>query len=226
MNIRIVLPHALIVMAGILSPFGRRHEPMPRIHHTACQTGSKTLVHGGRTRDFSENTKRRLASVVEVFDAYTEVWQQKEVTGEAPVPGVYAAASASVDDDLFTFSGYDGSRRYKSLHRLKHAAQWVELCPQNNRAESPMAKYGAGMVAFGNNLAVFGGYGIPDGPLQPGSSFIKDTDGSGWTNELHMYDVKDGMYTCTKWWIFESLFSVLVLPHYNSMCSFSPIYTY
>jgi len=185
-------------MAGILSLSGRRHEPMPRMLHTACQTGSKTLVHGGLTRDFSENTKRRLARVVEVYDTYTESWQQKEVTGEAPAPGVHLAASASVDDDLFTFGGVDSSRWFNTLHVLKHATQWVELCPQNDRAESPMAKSGAGMVAFGNNLAVFGGYGIPHGPTQPGSSFIKDVGGRGWTNEFHIYNLEDGMYTCTK----------------------------
>ena len=185
-------------MAGILSLSGRRHEPMPRIWHTACQTDSKTLVHGGRTRDFSENIKRRLARVVEVLDAYTEVWQQKEVTGEAPASGVHGAASASVGDDLFTFGGHDGSRWYNSLHLLEDATQWVKLCPQNNRVESPMAKYGAGMVAFGNNLAVFGGYGIPHGPTQPGSSFIKGVGDRGWTNEFHIYNLEDGMYTCTK----------------------------
>ena len=170
---------------------------MPRAWHAACQTGSKTLVHGGRTRDSSENTKRRLAHVVEMFDEYTESWQQKEVTGEAPASGVYTAASASVDDDLFTFGGFDGSRWFNALHVLKRATQWIELCPQNDRAESPMAKFGAGMVAFGNNLAVFGGFGIPHGPTQPGSSFLRDTrytDGSGWTNEFHIYNLEDGMY--------------------------------
>ena len=185
-------------MAGILSLSGRRHEPMSRACHTACQRGSKTLVHGGLTKDFSEKTKRHLACVVELFDSCTESWQQKEVTGEAPALGVYAAASASVGDDLFSFGGYDGSRDYNALHKLKHATQWVELCPQNDRAESPMAKNGAGMVAFGNNLAVFGGYGIPHGPIQPGLSFVRDTrytDGSGWTNEFHIYSLEDGTYT-------------------------------
>ena len=179
---------------------------MPRIRHTAWQTGSKTLVHSGRTRDFSENTKRRLARVVEMFDAYTEVWQQKEVTGEAPAPGVYGAASASLDDDLFTFGGHDGSRRYNLLHLLKDATQWVELCPQNDSAESPMAKSGARMVAFGSNLAVFGGYGIPHGPTQPGSSFIRRAGGDGgWTSEFHIYNLEDGMYAYTKWQIFGRL---------------------
>ena len=190
--------HALVVMAGILSAlFGRGYEePMPRIGHTQWQAGSRVLVHGGRTKDYSENTKRRLASVVDTFDRYTEAWEQKEVTGEAPAPGVYGAASASVDDDLFAFGGYDGSRFNNALHRLKNASQWIELCPENKSPEFPMAKCGAGMVAFGDNLAVFGGYGIPHGPTQPGSSFIKSTtftDGRGWTNEFHIYNIKDGM---------------------------------
>ena len=112
-------------MAGILSLFGRRHEPVPRIYHTAWQTGSKTLVHGGLTRDFSENTKRRLAGVVEMFDAYTEEWQQKEVTGEASAPGVHLAASTSVDDDLFTFGGLDGGRDYNALQKLTYNEYFI-----------------------------------------------------------------------------------------------------
>ena len=188
-------------MAGILSLSGRRYEPMPRILHTAQQAHNKVLVHGGRTNDYSKKTKRHLPSVVEVFDTYTQLWQQKVVTGEAPAPGVYFAASASVDDDLFTFGGRDENRWYNALHRLKNALQWIELCPQNKSPEAPMAKCGAGMVAFGDNLAVFGGYGIPHGPIQPGSSFIRDTRftvGRGWTNELHIYNLKDGMYAYTK----------------------------
>ena len=36
---------------------------------------------------------------------------------------------------------------------------------------------------------------IPSGPTQPGAEFIKDsrfTDGRGWTNELHVFDVQKG----------------------------------
>lgn len=65
-----------------------------------------------------------------------------------------------------------------------------------------MAKEGAGMVAFDDNLAIFGGYGKPHGLTQPGSlNFIKDlrhTSGVGWTNEFHKYSLKDSMYTHTK----------------------------
>ncbi len=46
-----------------------------------------------------------------------------------------------------------------------------------------------------DQLILFGGYGYPSGPTQPGAEFIKSTkytDGSGWTNELHSYSLKEG----------------------------------
>ena len=182
-------------MAGILSLFGHGYEPMSRIWHASWQTGNKTLLYSGVTKDYSNKTKKRLASVVEVFDSYTESWQQKVVTGETPAPGLCSAATALIDNDLFTFGGWDGSRWYNSLHRLSHSSKWFAICPQENRAESPMAKQGSGMVAFGDNLALFGGYGIPHGPAQPGSSFQCTglTDSAGWTNEFHMFNLTDGM---------------------------------
>ena len=58
-----------------------------------------------------------------------------------------------------------------------------------------MRKSGCGMVSYLDKLILFGGYGIPSGPTQPGAQFIKNskyTDGRGWTNELHMFDVQKG----------------------------------
>ena len=51
------------------------------------------------------------------------------------------------------------------------------------------------MVTYGNMLILFGGYGYPSGPTQPGAEFKKDskfTGGAGWTNELHTFDLKEG----------------------------------
>ena len=60
-----------------------------------------------------------------------------------------------------------------------------------------MRKGGCGMVSFlQDKLAVFGGYGIPTGPTQPGAMFTKDTEfatGSGWSNELHVFSITEGM---------------------------------
>ena len=55
-----------------------------------------------------------------------------------------------------------------------------------------MRKSNCGMVFFNkNNLAVIGGHGLPHGPPQPGASFVKDkiyANGSGWTNEIQVFD--------------------------------------
>ena len=50
------------------------------------------------------------------------------------------------------------------------------------------------MIAFGRKLLLFGGYGIPSGPTQPGEKFKSSnfSDGRGWTNELHLFDIKEG----------------------------------
>ena len=62
--------------------------------------------------------------------------------------------------------------------------------------DGPMRKDASGMVHFNSNkLAVIGGYGHPAGPIQPESSFIPNerfTDGTGWTNEIHVFDICAG----------------------------------
>jgi hypothetical protein len=49
------------------------------------------------------------------------------------------------------------------------------------------------MVVYGSKLVLIGGYGYPSG--HTGAQFIKDgifTDGAGWTNELHSFNLKEG----------------------------------
>ena len=57
-----------------------------------------------------------------------------------------------------------------------------------------MPKAGCGMISFRNSLGVFGGFGIPRGPTEP-HSLMRYTDGSGWTNEFHIYNLSEGMHT-------------------------------
>ena len=188
-------------MAALFSLFGRgattaKYEPMPRLAHVSQSVGSKVLVRGGWTKDFSEKSRQHLSSVVELFDPYSELWEQKQVEGDIPSPGTHLEASASVNNDLFSFGGLDGSGKYiNALRKLDtKTLRWRQLSPQNAEG-APMPKFGCGMVAFGDSLGVFGGHGIPRGPTQPGS-FIKNTnntDGSGWTNEFHLYNLTDGM---------------------------------
>ena len=119
------------------------------------------------------------------------------VQGVAPSPGTYGAASASLHDDIFSFGGTDGRRDLNTLHRLDSKTwRWSQVSPQNPDG-APMPKHGCGMIAFRNSLVVFGGYGVPRGPTEPGS-FIKNipaVDGSGWTNEFHIYNLLNGQST-------------------------------
>ena len=77
---------------------------------------------------------------------------------------------------------------------------WSQISAGTQAAGGPMKKGSCGMVLFhGNKLAVIGGFGVPTGRIQPGSTFIRNTkfsDGSGWTNEIHVFS--QGMHTkCT-----------------------------
>ena len=94
-----------------MAKFGK-YEPLPRYYHSSGLVGGKVLTYSGRIQDFSEASKRCLAAVVEEFDPHTELWQQKNVTGQTSAPGMYAAASVTVKDDLFMFGGFDGSKWY------------------------------------------------------------------------------------------------------------------
>ena len=172
------------------------YEPSPRYLHISESVGSKVLVQGGRTKDFSEKSQQHLTSVVEIFDPYSELWEQRQVTGDAPSPGTCAAASASLHDDLFSFGGLDGSGKYQNtLHRLDTKTwRWCQLSAQNAEG-APMPKYACGMISFRDILAMFGGYGIPRGPTEP-RSFIRDvrySDDSGWTNEFYTYNMTEGI---------------------------------
>ena len=171
-----------------------KYEPLPRFCHISSRVGSKVVVQGGLTNDFSEKSRRHFSSVVEIFDPYSESWEQRPVTGDAPAPGTYGAASASLHDDLFSFGGYDG-RPFNTLRRLDtEKLCWSQVSPQNADG-APMPKYGCGIIALGSGLGVFGGYGVPRGPTEP-QSFIKNTtrstDGRGWTNEFHIYNLSQG----------------------------------
>ena len=83
---------------------------------------------------------------------------------------------------------------YCSLHRLDSTTpEWRELQPLN-QADGPMRKAGCGMITvLQNQLATFGGRGFCTGPTQPGTMFTEDTNGKGWSNELHIFDITRGM---------------------------------
>lgn len=175
------------------------YKPTPRAFHNSGLVDGKVVVCSGETQGDSVQSKN-VASTVEVFYPYSEQWTAKQCAGELPALGLRRAASAVVNDHLYSYGGKDGEGKFVDfLYQLNvKTYKWTRLPA---KGESPMPKASAEMVACGNDLAVFGGHGIPHGPAQRGSSFIKSpfrNDGAGWTNEFHIYHLNRGMYTCTR----------------------------
>ena len=179
-----------------MTSISKLYEPSPRFGHGAALVRERCYLRSGLVQDLCENGRRKLASTVEVFDPYLEEWEEHHTTG-VPPRGLYCGACTSLLDSLYWFGGGDGSSLYNSLHRLDPTAlEWREVQPLN-QADGPMRKGGCGMVSiFQDKLAVFGGHGIPTSATQPGAMFTKDTrytDGRGWSNELHVFTITEGI---------------------------------
>ena len=174
----------------------KHYEPTPRFSHGAAAVERKCYLWGGSVQDFSESSRRKLASTIDIFDPDLETWEEHHTTG-APPPGLVHGACTSLLNSLYWFGGYDGSSYYNSLHRLDTTTlEWRELQPLN-QADGPMRKIWCGMVSFSQDrLVIFGGYCIPTSLCnQPGATFIKDTFDSerGLSNELHIFDITRSM---------------------------------
>ena len=198
----LLLPFRFVLsdMASIFRYFAKPkyYEPCPRFYHSAAPIADTPYLWGGRTEDFSESSKRKLASVVEIYHPYRlEMWEQRATTG-VPPPGLIAGGCTSLNKTLLWYGGYDGKSYFDTLHQLNTVTlNWDEL-HHNSPSQGPMAKSSCGLVSFqGNKLGLFGGYGLPTGPTQPGATFTRNTavsDGSGWTNEFHLFHLQEGMY--------------------------------
>ena len=165
-------------------------EPPPRFCQLSAVVEGKLCVYGGRTKDFLKE-KSRLASSVHSFDGLLESWYSED-TGGVPPHGLYNGACAPAGHHVYVYGGTDGSAYQSSLHQLDTRTwTWKQLS-----STGPMRKSGCRMVSYGSNLVLFGGYGIPSGPTQPGSEFVKNSKyidtGRGWTNELHTFDLIKG----------------------------------
>ena len=176
------------------------YQPAARFYHVSCSIESGVFVRGGRTSDFESASKKariKVAKVIELFDPYLEVWRQLNTTG-TPHPGLSSVACASVADDVYMYGGFSGERiegvlSYFDMKKLT----WSQLCPEAT-AGAPMRKFGCGLIIVHDNVIVIGGCGIPTDPTQLGASFIKNndiSDGRGWTNEVHTFNIGQGSHS-------------------------------
>ena len=167
------------------------YQPKPRGAPYSSVIKGQCVIFAGFTDDFLKSKEE--LSTVEVFDQYLEQWRQLKTTGSPPKGLFHGACCSTPNGDLYVYDGHDGSSYYGGLYKLAMSSQeleWSQLSVESD-PNGPMRKIGCGMLCFDNKkLAVIGGLGVPRGPPQPGSTFIKDegcTDGSGYTNEIHFY---------------------------------------
>ena len=178
-------------------------QPKPRFLHYSGAVGGQCVVFAGYTEDFL-SSKVELSSTIEVFDQYLEQWRQLKTTGSPPKGLYYGCCSTTVTGDMYVYGGHDGGNYCGGLYKLvmtdseDQKLKWSQLSVESNQS-GPMRKAGCGMVYLRNKkkLAIIGGLGIPHDhrPPQQGSTFIKNvgfTDGSGFTNEIHLFDIKAG----------------------------------
>ena len=161
-------------------------EPKPRFSPFSAVILGQLHQWGGRKGDtISAN----------VFNFHSELWKTITTKGASP-PGLYSAASAGSEHYLYTYSGETEDKSLTGyLHRLDtKTSTWSQLAAY--LADSPMKKCSSGMIVYKNWVIVIGGIGIPQGPLQPGSEWIKFNCNSedGVTNEMHKFDLSKGRY--------------------------------
>ncbi len=131
----------------------------------------------------------RGSNIIAVYDPSTELWSLLPTTGPLP-PGEEGGCSVCVGRCLYTFGGWDGFFYVNDMSKLDlDTLQWTKI---KTSGSQPMKKNYCGLVCVNERtLCCIGGYGI-EGPTQPGSTFTRDTDGCGWTNEFQFFNVENG----------------------------------
>ena len=180
---------------GMAAHNKKLYEPTARLIHLSITSNDRLYVWGGRTVDFETGSED--ARCIEQFDPCHEVWCQLNTAG-TPHPGLSQAACASVGDNVYMYGGHGGKRTEGVLSKLNlKTLTWSQLSPEAT-AGGPMRKGGCGLIIVHDKLVVIGGYGFPTGPIQPQATIIRDTeftDGRGWSNEIHEFNISQGSHS-------------------------------
>ena len=166
-----------------------RYEPDPRSYSYSAAIDGELCVWGG---------KEEATTSVQVYDSCLELWKEVLTHGPTP-PGLHEGASAHSEHYLFVYGGVKDDGSYSGcLHRLDtKTSSWTQLAVHS--ADAPMKKFGCAMIVYENSVIIIGGYGIRNGPIQPGSEWVckdedeyEDPNTEGQTNEMHKYDLREG----------------------------------
>ena len=141
--------------------------------------------------------RRELSRQVEVYDCYSKTWIQRKTTGTPP-PGLFNGACTSIKNKLYSYGGgYDGDSQYTgTLSQLDTSTMEWKLLTSDI---GPMKKQGAGMIALNECEQCFSIGWMMGSPHLPPSQDLhslvnsNSSDGSGWTNEFHIFNISNGM---------------------------------
>ena len=138
------------------------------------------------------------ATTIRVFNPTVDKWTNHPTSGAIP-RALTDGGFVSIERSIYCFGGQnDKFEWFNELHKLNlETFQWVKVHPKNDPAEYPICKIACGFVSLNNKtLCCFGGYGIPNlTQSSPGSTFTRNTrstNGFGWTNEFHLFDLERG----------------------------------
>ena len=163
---------------------GTISEPPPRWGHFSAPVEGVGLCMWGGCTKLSHTKGNEPLSDVYTFDPRHRLWRAHSTT-DPPCPYLYEGACASDGHHLYLYGGYDGSEFRGSLHQLNCKTwQWTELRDCND-SDGPKRKKGCGMVAYEDQLVLFGGYGILSDCPHPKPEF---------TNDLHVFSLKEGKF--------------------------------
>ena len=168
-------------------PSSLLYEPESRFAPFSNAVGGEIYMWGGRTLNFNRKSSD---FPVQVYNPVMEVWRQAIVTGECPLT-LYRGTSTNFGHYIYTYGGFDGTSRFGSLHMLDtQSFRWRQLAQHSSGG--PMLKSSCGIVCYKNHLILFGGFGQPNHPIQPGSECVRRGNSGSWTNELHSFDLIKG----------------------------------
>lgn len=190
-----------------MAEFEGFYEPRSRFWHSSELVDGSVVVRGGCIPGIDSRKGRRdMVKKIQQFDVKTRSWLEHKTRGDRH-PGLSAVACASYGKYLYAYGGLDGVVLNGVLSQLDlETLKWTQLSPRTSAG--PLKKDASGMVHFGEGkLAVVCGYAYPTkqrlpngGSSDPASTFIARNgipdDGSGWTNEMHVFDLKGGKLEC------------------------------
>ena len=167
------------------------YEPDPRYGPCSAVINGELCLWGG---------KMVATTSLQVYHPCLESWRQLNTQGPPP-PGLCLGAFAHSENYLYVYGGVKDDHVSFSgcLHRLDtKTSSWTQLAAHS--ANAPMKKKGSDMIIYENSVILVGGWGIRNGPIQPGSEWEKwsdedddeDPKTEGWTNEMHKYDLREG----------------------------------